>query len=235
MASTSKFREKIIPDPKRTTKDDMGEEFGASKNTVMYLKCKSPEQVANIRRMAAIRGFPNHPGNYLISLFEQDSELNEKRHHEDKTVDESDLTLEQKRAKLAQKAGFLKTSDLSGGRYEALVWLKNHINYGNEKEDYFLRTLDPMLMSFTEKLRKHKEANLSKVILGKYRQAMWDYVCSKGGTIELKTSQIPISEDDIAKYIELASVMIELTDINDKIAEERMSKRKKSATEESVV
>ena len=74
-----------------------------------------------------------------------------------------------------------------------MVWLKNHISYANEKEDYFLRTLDdPVLKNFTEKLRKHKEANISNDILAKYREAMWDYVCEHGGTVALGQKQIAI-------------------------------------------
>ena len=88
---------------------------------------------------------------------------------------------------------------LTDNRLEACQWLKNHILTEDEKENRFIQNLDPKIKAVRDKMRKNHEPEMTKRLMTRYGEAMWDFVCDNGGTIPYKSVQVAVNEEGILR------------------------------------
>jgi hypothetical protein len=201
-------------------------------SNVIYVGCRSVEEANMVRYMATARGNGSHPGVYMLRLVKKDKEKLDKEKRElSEKVDDPNRPPDEKRRDLVEQAQELKLNALTDNRLESLQWLKNYILTTDEKENRFVQNLDPEIKAVREKLRKNHEPEMTKRLMTKYGEAMWDFVCDNGGTVPFKSVQVAVNEEDIANYTRLGFIMGELRKLGDQIMADRQAKRRSKTAE----
>jgi len=199
---------------------------------VIHITCRSIEEANMVRYMASVRGQGSHPGIYVLRLVKKDKEKFDKdKRYLAAKEDNPNKSPEEKRRDLVEQAQELKLNALTDNRLEACQWLKNHILTDDEKDNRFIQNLDPEIKAVRDKMRKNHEPEMTKRLMTKYGEAMWDFVCDNGGTIPYKSVQVAVNEEDIANYTRLGFIMGELRKLGDQIMAERQAKRRSKTAE----
>lgn len=201
-------------------------------NNMIYITCRNVEEANMVRYMAEARGQPKHLGIYLLGLVKKDKEkLDKARREFAEKRNDPNQTPEERRRELVEQAQELKLNALTDSRLEACQWLKNYILTQEEKGNRFILNLDPEIQAVRDKLRKSHEPEMTKRLMTKYGEAMWDFICDNGGTVLFKSVQVPLNEEDIANYTKLGYIMGELRKLGDQILTDRQMKRRSKTAE----